>query len=71
MITKENLNSIGFVSVDSTLYCDDGWEHEFNIKNQELWYINDGYGEPEFLCRITKFDGLKELLEILDKPDYL
>lgn len=67
MITKENLNSIDFTSIDTTFYYNDGWEYGFNIKTQELWYINDGFGEEEFLCRVTKFDELKELLEIL--PD--
>ncbi len=68
MITKEQLNSIDYVSNDSTSYVIPGsWEYEFNIKTQELWSINDGLGEPEFLCRVTDFEKLKELLEIL--PD--
>lgn len=66
MITKEQLNSIDYVSNDNTNYVIPGhWEYEFNIKKQELWCINDGFGEPEFLCRVTDFEKLKELLDIL------
>lgn len=65
MITKEQLNSINYVSVDNTHYTEPGdWEYEFNIKTQELWNINDGYGEPTFLCKVTDFEKLKELIEL-------
>lgn len=67
MITKEQLNSIDYVSNDGTEYvlpCD--LEHLFNIKTQELFCINDGFGEPEFLCRVNDFEKLKELLNLLE-----
>lgn len=65
MITKEQLNSIDYTSKDGTLYHLFGdWEYEYNIKTQELWAINDGYGEPEFLCKVIDFEKLKELLEL-------
>lgn len=62
MINKEQLNSINFYSKDQTLYIDNNFDYEFNIKTQELWDINDGYGEPEFICRITNFEKFKELI---------
>ena len=66
MITKEQLNSIDYVSHKGTLFTIPGnWEYEYNIKTQELWSINDGFGEPEFLCRVTDFEKLKELLNVL------
>jgi hypothetical protein len=66
MITKEQLNSIDYVSNDNMSYVIPGsWEYEFNIKTQQLWSINDGFGEPELLCRVTDFEKLKELLDIL------
>ena len=66
MITKEELNSIDYVSEDGTEYvCPGDWEYMFNIKTQELWNINDGFGEPEILCRVTNIDKLKDLLQIL------
>lgn len=66
MITKEQLNSIDYVSNDETLYTIPGdWDYEFNIKTQELWSINDGIGEPEFLCKVTDFEKLKDLLNII------
>jgi len=65
MITKEELHSIGYNSVDNTLFNIAGeWEYEFNIKTQELWHINDGIGEPEFICKVTNFEKLKEFLEM-------
>jgi hypothetical protein len=68
MITKDELNSIGYVSNDNSSYVVPGeWEYEFNIKTQELWHINDGFGDPEFLCKVTDFEKLKDLLNILPK----
>jgi len=64
MISKNNINSIGYTySNDGYKYSVPGnWEYEFNIKTQELWHINDGIGDPEFICKITNFEKLKELL---------
>lgn len=65
MITKEELNSIDYVSKDDTEFCIPGdWEYLFNIKSQELWNINDGVGEPTFLCKVTDFTKLQELLAL-------
>lgn len=65
MITKEELNAIDYTSKDNTRYHLFGeWEYEFNIKTQELFNINDGVGEPVFLCRVTEIEKLKELLEL-------
>lgn len=66
VITKEQLNSIDYVSKDETEYVIPGdWDYLFNIKTQELWFINDGVDDPEFLCRVTDFEKLKELLNII------
>lgn len=65
MITKENLNEIRSYSKDGIVFMIDNWEHEYNIKSQELWHINDGVGEPTFLCKVTDFEKLKELLNIV------
>jgi hypothetical protein len=32
--------------------------------SQELFYLNDGVGEREFLVKITDFKKLKDLLEL-------
>lgn len=65
MITREELKEIDYTSKDNTHYHLFGeWEYEFNIKTQELWNINDGVGEPIFLCRVTEIEKLKELLEL-------
>jgi hypothetical protein len=64
MITKEQLESLGFVTEDGGLTYTDApdWDFEFNIKTQELWNINDGFGEPEFLCKITDFNKLENII---------
>lgn len=65
MITRDNLKSIGFNSINNSTYYDaPNWEYEFDIHTQELWNINDGAGEPTFLCKVTDFEKLKELIEL-------
>lgn len=67
MITKEQLNQICFYSNDGTYYYDEGtFDYEFNIKNQELWYYNDGCGGEEFLCKVTDIEELKTLINYSD-----
>lgn len=67
MITKDQLNSIEYFSNDGTEYVlAPVWDYLFNIKTQELFCINDGFGEPEFLCRVNDFEKLKELLNLLE-----
>jgi len=64
MISKEQLESIGFSTEDNTLYYDaPNWDFEYNIKTQELFSFNDGYGEPEFLCRVTDINQLEIILD--------
>lgn len=64
MITKENLREIDFFSRDETEYFGDNWQYMFNIKSQELWNFNDGFGEPDLLCKVTDFEKLKELITL-------
>lgn len=64
MITKEHLKEIDFFSNDETEYFGDNWQYMFNIKSQQLWNFNDGFGEPDFLCKVTDFEKLKELLNL-------
>jgi len=67
MINKEQLNSINFISDDGTYYYDKGtFDYQYNIKNQELWYYNDGYGDEEFMCRVTDIEELKNLINYSD-----
>jgi hypothetical protein len=65
MITKDQLNSISFFSDDNTSYYGGNWDFEFNIKTQDLYTINDGFGEPELVCKCTNFKHLKEVLYLL------
>lgn len=66
MINREQLNSIEYYSKDGTLYTDASFDYEFNVKTQELWDINDGFGDPEFVCRITDFEKFKEIINYED-----
>ncbi len=67
MITREQLATIDYTySRDGARFSIAGeWEYEFNVKTQELWNINDGFGEPEFICKVTDFEKLKDLLDVL------
>lgn len=69
MISKEQLNSICFYSEDNTSYYGGNWDFEFNIKTQELYTINDGFGEPEHVCKCVDFKHLKEVLYLLVPDD--
>lgn len=64
MISKEQLESIGFSTEDNTLYYDaPNWDFEYNIKTQELFSFNELDGETEFLCRVTDINKLEELID--------
>ena len=67
MITKKQLNLIGYhpSQNDKTMFVAHGsWEYGFCISKQELWFLNDGFGEPQFECKITDFQLLKDFLEL-------
>jgi hypothetical protein len=66
MITKKQLESIDYnpSNSDKSMYVRWGsWEYGFDVIKQELWYLNDGFGEPEFCGHITDFEKLKEMLD--------
>ena len=65
MITREQLNKDpDFSTKDGKNYIYGNWDYEFRISTQELYDINDGFGDPEFVCKVTDFGELKKLLEI-------
>lgn len=66
MISREQLESINYRSIDSDpdMYSMFGsWEYGFEIKTQSLYFLNDGFGEPEFLAEIKDFEKLKDILD--------
>lgn len=70
MITKKQLETINYTPSknDNTLYVLDGsWEYGFDIIKQELLYLNDCFGEPEFCAKITDFEKLKEILNFYNE----
>lgn len=67
MITKEQLASIDYhpSNSDPTMYVRWGsWEYGYDIIKQELWYLNDGYGDPEYVGTTKNFETLKEILDM-------
>jgi len=64
-ITAKALREAGFTrhSKDNVEFCFDNWDYMYSVPKQTLYFINDGYGEPEEIARYTV---LEELLEALD-----
>jgi hypothetical protein len=66
MVTHEQLIKLNLTTKDETLYFDTpDWDIEYNRKTQELWFINDGYGEPDLIGRFTRIEELKEAIDLL------
>jgi hypothetical protein len=64
MITKEQLESLGFETTDNTEYYDWGnFSVMYNIKTQTLFEHCEVNGVGEELTRITKIEELKEIYE--------
>jgi hypothetical protein len=64
MITKKQLEEDPDFSANNGInYIYGNWDYEFRVKTQELYDINDGFGEPQFVCKVTDFDELKRILE--------
>lgn len=65
MITKKQIESLGFTTTNGSDYYDAfNWEYMFNVHSQELYSINDGHGEPQLLCKCIDLDHLKEVIEL-------
>jgi hypothetical protein len=62
MIRAEDLDKHGWYSENGNknIWYYDSWEYEFRIVSQELYYINDGYGEPQLINKITNMEDLIE-----------
>ena len=68
MITKEQLLSIDFRSIDGTLYHDYyRFDFEYNIKSQDLYEFNEVNGKTNYLCRVIDFEQLKELTDSVNR----
>lgn len=64
MITKKQLDEDpDFGTNNGINYVYGNWDYEFRVKTQELYDINDGYGDPEFICKVTSIEELKRILE--------
>lgn len=62
MITKEQLNNIGFHSTDNTEYYDWGnWSVMFNIKTQTLYEHCEVNGVGEILTKVTNIQKLIDI----------
>jgi hypothetical protein len=63
-ITSKNLQAEGFSTHKGSVIFDN-FDYEFVISEQTLYFINDGFGEPEMIGRYTKIEELFEALESL------
>jgi hypothetical protein len=66
-ITAKALREAGFTRhTDNNFeFCFDSFEYMYSIPEQTLYYINDGFGEPEFVAKYTILEELLNALEIL------
>lgn len=66
-VTAKSLREAGFIfhSIDNIEFCFYGFEYMFRIPEQTLYFINDGFGEPEPLGRYTSTEELFQALEAL------
>ena len=64
-ITAKALREAGFTShsKDNVEFFFDNWDYLFNIPEQNLYFINDGVGEPELIARYTVLEELLNALE--------
>lgn len=60
-ITNTQLIELGFELHHNTWILD--YDYEFNQKTNELFSINDGYGDVEFIVKVDNFNHLKNLVD--------
>ena len=66
-ITARALREAGFThhSSDNIEFCFDNFEYMYSIPEQTLYFVNDGFGEPEEIARYTVLEELLQALESL------
>ena len=64
-ITAKALKEAGFRPYDHVTFVFGCFDYEFRIPTQELYFIKDGFGEPEFVAKYTILEELLNALEIL------
>jgi hypothetical protein len=62
-VTANSLKAAGFRPYDHVTFCFGCFDYEFRIPTQELYFTNDGFGEPELLGRYTDIEELLLALE--------
>ena len=67
-ITANKLQSEGFSTHKGSVIFDN-FEYEFVISEQILYFINDGFSEPEMIGRYTKIEDLFKALEYLTRKE--
>jgi len=64
-INKTQLIELGFIEIDKTEYLLDS-DYLLNIITNELFFVNDGYGEPELVAKIENYEHLIQVLESIN-----
>lgn len=61
-ITNKQAEDLGFniISIKEAILDSD---YLFDFKTNELWFINDGFGDPELIVKIKNFEHLKQVIE--------
>jgi len=65
LITAKQLKAKGIGTYDGIEFIFKDGDYSFNIFTQELWFINDGYGEPDLVAKVTNINELMNIIELL------
>lgn len=66
-LDENQLNQLGFSKFNDPIeYISKDMEYQFNILTNELFCINDGIGEPEFIVKINNYKHFVDILQSLN-----
>lgn len=69
MIKIEQIRKLGWSpssSGDINFYVSPSFDYGLNLKTGDFYYLNDGYGEPEFLTVVLDINHLNQLMDIYE-----
>jgi len=69
-LTKDILNDLGFNNKTNDEFFWQ-WEFMYYFNSQELYALNDGYGDPVFITKIKDRQHLIDVCYLYDKTDLL
>lgn len=72
MITRAELETLGFSQYGgnkNNYFLP--WDYTYNFVTRELFFINDGFGEPLFIAKIINVQHLIEVCFLYDGTELL